>query len=601
MAGSDESAEVLLRTASAEAAAGHLSAARAGYVRAYDQARTGGDVAAMTQAALGLAAGQSFGTFPGRVPAFLHEAYSLAEGEQRAQLAVALARAWAYGGDPARARGFAAEALSEAETRGDRALLVQALDAQLLVHWGPDDLDERLRITTRLEDAVAHVTDFEARMSAHLWRLTTALECLDLPTVRRQLRALNGLGAESGSARVQFFAASRRGMYALLTGDLSAAEQAKDEAVTAGTQAGEADTNAIERTLTAGIARQAGDRASLAREAAAYEAFGVDEAVTSIAADAAVLWVDAGESDRARSLLHQLAGRDFSGIARDVDWLLTLTSLTEVAAATGARSLAEQSIPLLEPYAGRGVVNAGGVAFAGVVDDYLRLASQALGRNQDAHRWAASAADAYERMGATWWSHRDSHAHHRPGVVHLRPGEDGIWWVGHDGALAAIRDIKGLHYLRMLLERPGVDIPALDLSDAVAGHPGAGLADADTGELLDRRALASYRKRLTEIDDDLDEARSWDDIERGAKLEAEREAIIEQLRAATGLAGRQRRAGATSERARIAVRKAVTTATERIGAADAPLGRLIHDTISTGNTCCYNPDQDRPTRWILRT
>jgi hypothetical protein len=64
MAGSDESAEVLLSTASAEAAAGHLSAARAGYVRAYDQARTRGDLSAMTQAALGLAAGQPFGTFP---------------------------------------------------------------------------------------------------------------------------------------------------------------------------------------------------------------------------------------------------------------------------------------------------------------------------------------------------------------------------------------------------------------------------------------------------------------------------------------------------------------------------------------------------------
>jgi hypothetical protein len=594
MAGSDESAEVLLSTASAKAAAGHLSAARAGYVRAYDQARTRGDLSAMTQAALGLAAGQPFGTFPGRVPAFLHEAYSLAAGEQRAQLAVALARAWAYGGDPARAVGFAAEALAEAETRGDRALLAQALDAQLLVHWGPDDLDERLRITTRLEDTVAHLTDVEARMSAHLWRLTTALECLDLPSVRRQLRALDGLGVESESARVQFFAASRRGMYALLTGDLSQAEQAKAEAVATGTQAGEADTNAIERTLSAGIARQAGDRASLAREAAAYEAFGVGEAVTSIAAEAAVLWVAAGHADRARSLLHQLAGRDLSGITRDVDWLLTVTSLTEVAAATGAKSLAEQSIPLLKPYAGRGVVNAGGVAFTGVVDDYLRLASRALGRDHDAQGWAAGAANAYERMGATWWLHRDRHVPQRRGVVHLRPGEDGIWWVGHDGALSAVRDIKGLHCLRMLLERPGTDIPALDLSDAVAGHPGAGLADADTGELLDRQALASYRQRLTEIDDDLDEARSWDDIERGAKLEAERDALIEQLRAATGLAGRQRRTGATSERARIAVRKAVATAIERIAAVDASLGRLVRDTVSTGSTCRYDPDPDRP-------
>jgi hypothetical protein len=83
-----------------------------------------------------------------------------------------------------------------------------------------------------------------------------------------------------------------------------------------------------------------------------------------------------------------------------------------------------------------------------------------------------------------------------------------------------------------------VDIPALDLSDAVAGHPGAGLADADAGELLDRQALASYRQRLTEI--------------------------------------------------------------ERVAAVDASLGRLVHDAVSTGITCRYDPDPDRPVRWILK-
>lgn len=52
------------------------SAARAGYVRGYERARAAGDIEAMAEAALGLAATQTFGTVPGRVPAFLHEAYS---------------------------------------------------------------------------------------------------------------------------------------------------------------------------------------------------------------------------------------------------------------------------------------------------------------------------------------------------------------------------------------------------------------------------------------------------------------------------------------------------------------------------------------------
>lgn len=590
---------------------GAASAARAGYMRGYERARAAGDVEAMTEAALGLAATQTFGTVPGRVPAFLHEAYSLAQGEQRARLAVALARAWAYGYDPARAARFAAEALAYAQTHGDPSLLAAALDAQLLVHWGPDDLDERLSITARLEDTVAHIADAEPRMSAHLWRLTTALECLDLPAVRRQLRALDLLAAESGTARVRFFAASRRGMYALLTGDLDMAERAMREVAAAGAEAAEADALLIGHMLAAGIARQAGDVAALAREAALYEEFGLREAVPWVAAEAALLWVGAGELDRARTLLHQLAGSDFSGIARDLDWLLTVAELTEVSVATGVPALAETALGLLEPYAGRGVVNGGGAAFAGVISDYLYQASELLGTG-DAQQWAARATGEYERLGASWWLHRlppavpgqramVMHGAGQPeqGVVHLRPGGGGIWWVGREDAVTAIRDVKGLHYLRIMLQRPGADIPAIDLSDAVAGHPGAGAVGGDVGEVLDKQALSAYRRRLSEIDADLDEARSWVDTGRAAKLAAERDALLDQVRAATGLGGRPRVPGSVHERARIAVRKAIVNAINRVAAADPPLGRLLSDTVTTGAICRYDPDPDRPVRWVL--
>ena len=184
-------------------------AARAAHVRDFEQGRAAGDVEAMGAAALALAGTYAFGAEHGRVPAFLHEAWSLAAGEQRARLAVALARVWAWAGDASRAAGFASEALAAAESLGDDPLLAQALDAQLLVHWGPDDLGARQEITARLEDTAAHVADVETRLSAHLWRLTTALETLDLPTVRRQLRALELLAEEAGSARVADFSLHR--------------------------------------------------------------------------------------------------------------------------------------------------------------------------------------------------------------------------------------------------------------------------------------------------------------------------------------------------------------------------------------------------------
>jgi hypothetical protein len=581
-----------------------MPGSRADLTRAFDDAKRLGDLDAMAEAALGLAARQQFGPHPGRVPALVHEAYSAAHGATRIRLAAALARVWAYGYRPDRAAPFAAEAVAAAEADGDPAVLAEALDATLLVCWGPDDLVDRVRITAQLEDVVAHLSDVEARMSAYLWRLTTALESLDLITVQRQLRSLDDLADESGSARVRFIATSRRGMHALLVGDLAAADRLTEAACRAGTDAGEADVNAIERSLRAGIARQAGDRAALAAEASAFEAFGVGEGVVSIAAEGASLWLAAGSPERARALLDRLAGGDLAAIPRDVDWLLTVASLTEVAAATGAADLAAAAVHLLEPYAGRGVVNAGAVSFIGVVDDYLRQACASLGQRDDARRWAGAAAAGYQRLGASWWLQRldapaRPHADATPTTVHLRPGPGVMWTVGTDGAALPLPDMKGLAYLRLLLARPGVEMSALDLSDQVAGHAGAGSAQSDLGEVIDRRAIAEYRRRITELDEDLAEAEGWADPARATRLRAERDAIVEHLTKAAGLGGRTRVVGATAERARIAVRKAIAAAIGRIEEHDPALARRLRDTVRTGMVCRYDPDPTRPITWLL--
>ncbi len=50
------------------------------------------------------------------------------------------------------------------------------------------------------------------------------------------------------------------------------------------------------------------------------------------------------------------------GLPGDVDRLVTVSVLTEVAAATGASAATEEALALLTAYAGRGVLNGGGVA-----------------------------------------------------------------------------------------------------------------------------------------------------------------------------------------------------------------------------------------------
>ena len=183
-------------------------AARAAHCDAFVAARAADDVGAMSAAALGLASLQRFGGPGGRTPALLHEAY-LAAGDSaatRARLAAALARSWVYGNDAVRGAPFALEAVELAEETRDPTVLADALDAQLATSWGPDDLSERLHISARLQDVAAHVDDVRTRMDANLWRLTTALETLDVTGMHRQLSALDLLADETGSPLVRYFA-----------------------------------------------------------------------------------------------------------------------------------------------------------------------------------------------------------------------------------------------------------------------------------------------------------------------------------------------------------------------------------------------------------
>jgi hypothetical protein len=577
---------------------------RAALVRAFEAARETGDVAAMARTALALAADRQFGTPLGSTPAYLYQAYTRATGQARLRLAAELARTWVYGGEAARAVPFAREAVAGAAKVGDPVLLATALDAALGAAWGPDDLDERVGLAGRLEDAAAHVVDVETRLSASLWGLTIALETLDAIALQRQLRALWALAEESGSARVTMFAASRQGMYAALAGDVAAAGRCLTQTDRAGTEANEPDAAALVHELAAAIARQVGAPGPLAEQAEAFEEFGVRHGVRSILAESAQLWTAAGSPGTARRLLDQVAAGDLGRIPRDVDWVLTVALVTEVAARTGADELAAQGVELLTPYAGRGVVNAGGVSFFGVVEEYLAAGCQCLGRPEQAQAWRQRALAAYRRLGATWWA--DRLADQPPAAVtgtaaptaHLRRESDGVWVVGRDAHVVAVREMKGFAYLRLLLQHPDNEIETLELSAAVAGNPGQ-LRQSGLGEVLDRQALAAYRKRLRDLDEDLAQAGDWSDQARVAALTGERSMLLDEIAAATGLGGRSRIPAAATERARVAVRKSIAAALRRIADVDPALGRHLRDTIRTGSRCGYHPDPTRPITWIL--
>lgn len=178
--------------------------------------------------------------------------------------------------------------------------------------------------------------------------------------------------------------------------------------------------------------------------------------------------------------------------------------------------------------------------------------------------------------------------------------DTGGWRVGPEGATFALADLRGLHYLLYLIERPGTEVTALALSNAAAGHPGVTLDQSDSGESLDASALSAYRRRLRQIESELDASDIRGDQLDAEELSAERDAILGQLRGAVGLAGRLRRNDASAERARTAVRKAIAAAMVQIDRRDPALARLLRDSVHTGGSRRYDPNPEQPLEWVTR-
>ncbi|MDQ3347140.1 MAG: transcriptional regulator [Acidobacteriota bacterium] len=185
--------------------------------------------------------------------------------------------------------------------------------------------------------------------------------------------------------------------------------------------------------------------------------------------------------------------------------------------------------------------------------------------------------------------------------------EGDYWSIVFEGHTARVRDSKGLRYLARLLADPGREFHVLHLvalerdaldpaSATMEAAPGSALS-GDAGELLDQRARAAYRRRLAEIDEDLEEARVTGNLQREAQAEAERDCVVRELARAVGLGGRERRVGSAAERARSAVTRAVRQAMTRIRGHHPALATHFDRAVRTGTYCAYLPDSRMPAAW----
>lgn len=192
-----------------------------------------------------------------------------------------------------------------------------------------------------------------------------------------------------------------------------------------------------------------------------------------------------------------------------------------------------------------------------------------------------------------------------------REGE--YWTVIYEGSLVRIRDSKGLRYLATLLANPGREFHVIDLegraqADAAATaarsgqRSGSGELEArsdlgDAGAMLDATAKAAYKARLEDLQAELSEAESFNDLARAGRAKEEIDFLTSELARAVGLGGRDRRAASHAERARLNVTRAIRAAMGNLSHANPALGQHLSSTIRTGRYCSYTPDPRAEVAW----
>jgi hypothetical protein len=214
------------------------------------------------------------------------------------------------------------------------------------------------------------------------------------------------------------------------------------------------------------------------------------------------------------------------------------------------------------------------------------------------------------------WSDRSSSAGTSDPAPNVRAqkgvfSKDGEFWtVGFGGKTFRLKDTKGLGYLAHLLRHPAAEFHVLDLAGGIAGQRDddetsqsvhglprgdedlekAGIhvgSLGDASEMLDEQAKAAYKRRLSELREELEEAKERGDVEHAEQAEQEIDALTAELARVVGLGGRDRRAASASERARQSISKTIKSVLERIAQSDAALGDILSRCIKTGTFCSY--------------
>ncbi|HVE45499.1 MAG TPA: AAA family ATPase [Acidimicrobiales bacterium] len=495
--------------------------------------------------------------------------------------------------DRPRAQPLSERALELGRAAADPATLVSCLLARHDVLWTPGQGAARVDIAREIVDVAERSGDDERRAEGFLLLANALLE-EGSSAFRPALDEFLALTDSLGQPRHRYTAETRRAALALLVGDFDEAEARIEAAAAVGERIREPDTHNVRMSQRLELVRAQTVPEDLVRFADDAVAHWTGAPVHAHAV-AAGFRARAGDVDGARRHVNMVMDLGTWRADRSYLWSVLVRELAMAAMALWGTDLCEELLADLAPLGASCGVNGAVVAFAGSHAHTTGMLMTALGRDGRAALDQAGAT--YERLGAPGWAAEIERL--GAGPVRVGGAPEGrsmrrhgrIWHIVYDGQQATVPHSKGMADLAQLLGRPGEDIHVLDLYGSVVQSGGA-------GEMVDRQALASYRRRLSDLDEEATEAESHNDMERLARVEDERTALLDELRRVSR-PGHAARSFATypAERARKAVAGRLRDAIRKLGYEMPALATHLDATVLTGTFCRYRSTDTRP--WVI--
>lgn len=600
------------------------------------------------------------GNDPHTVPLLQDALVMLGESDDqlRVRLLTRLSGALRSSPDREQSDALSRQAVEMARRLGDVATLGYALVGRFCAIWWPENAEARLQIVWEAIEVAQVAGDVELEALAQMEAAGALAELGRMREAAARAENLERRAHELRQPAQQWLASAMGAELALFAGNFERAEPQILENLHLKSHPTLAADHVSAATVQLFILRR--DQGRVAEMEEMVRA-AIDEFpwYPYHRAELALLLAELGRTKEARSALDDLARDDFGALYRDSIWLFGMAMASEAAWLLRDERAASILYPQLLPFADQHAFGWGEGAL-GAVERYLGLLASTFGDATTARTHLLKAIRLNTEMGGRPWTARSqldlarellsegpsnraeaesllrdaletardvgmtaliepieallSQAPDSAEVAAARVSggqgtfraEGEYWTVAFEGDPLRIRDAKGMRYLARLLASPGQEQHVLDLARQEVGTaPRAtriddGLeADAlgDAGAKLDPEAKAAYRRRLDELQSEVNEADAFNDSERAARARKEIEFLTDELAGAVGLGGRDRTAASAAERARISVTRAIRSAMSRIAEQSPALGRHFEATIRTGTFCSYNPDPRVPMSW----